>query len=65
MLLDPGDLSGARGSVAVDLASFDTGIELRNEDLRDQFLEADRYEEAILTVKGPRSRCRSSRTCRS
>ncbi len=52
VLLDPGDLAGARASVAVDLASFDTGIELRNEDLRDQFLEVDRYKEAVLAVKG-------------
>ena len=48
--VDPGALAAARARVAVDLATFDTGIELRNEDLRDQFFEVARYKEAVLRV---------------
>ncbi len=38
------------GTVAVDLASFRTGIALRDEDLRDQFFQADKYPQATLTI---------------
>ncbi len=38
------------GSIAVDLTSFHTGIALRDEDLRDQFFQSDKYPQAILTI---------------
>lgn len=49
--LDPSALENSRARVEVDLHSFDTGIDLRNEDLRDQFFEADRYPVAVLQVR--------------
>lgn len=35
----------------VDLASIDTGIELRNEHMRDNFLETAKYPKATFTLK--------------
>ncbi len=35
----------------VDLASIDTGIELRNEHMRDNFLETKKFPKATFTVK--------------
>jgi polyisoprenoid-binding protein YceI len=35
----------------VDLASLDTGIALRNEHMRDKFLETSKYPTAVYTVK--------------
>jgi len=35
----------------VDLASFDTGIPLRNQHMRDKFLETAKYPTAVYTVK--------------
>lgn len=38
-------------SFEVDLASIDTGIPLRNEHMRDNFLETKKYPKAIFNVK--------------
>lgn len=38
-------------SFEVDLASIDTGIPLRNEHMRDNFLETKKYPKAIFVVK--------------
>jgi polyisoprenoid-binding protein YceI len=43
--------SALEGSVAVDLRSLDTGIALRNEHLREKYLEVDKgagYDQAVL-----------------
>jgi polyisoprenoid-binding protein YceI len=44
--------SSLAGSLAVDLRTIDTGISLRNEHLREKYLEVDRgagYDKAVLT----------------
>lgn len=44
--------SALEGSVAVDLRSLDTGIGLRNEHLREKYLEVDKgagYDQAVLS----------------
>ena len=38
--------------IDVDLASFRTGIDLRDEDLRDQFFESSKFTKATLTITG-------------
>jgi polyisoprenoid-binding protein YceI/mono/diheme cytochrome c family protein len=38
------------GSVRIDLSGFTTGLSLRDEDLRDQFFQVDRFPQAVLTV---------------
>jgi len=38
------------GRIRIDLAGFTTGLSLRDEDLRDQFFQTDRFPEAVLTV---------------
>ena len=48
--LDPNAWASARARIDVDLASFRTGIALRDEDLRDQFFETARYTQATLNV---------------
>jgi polyisoprenoid-binding protein YceI len=46
---DPADLAdSARVHVEVDLASLDTGIELRNRHMRQNHLETDKYPQAIF-----------------
>jgi polyisoprenoid-binding protein YceI/mono/diheme cytochrome c family protein len=42
-------VSGA-GRIRIALSSFTTGLALRDEDLRDQFFEVDRYPEATLAI---------------
>lgn len=39
-------------SFEVDLASIDTGIPLRNEHMRDNFLETKKYPKAVFNVSG-------------
>ncbi len=39
------------GQVKVDASTFHTGIALRDEDLRDQFLEVQRFPEIVLTLQ--------------
>jgi polyisoprenoid-binding protein YceI len=48
--LDPAAWASGTGRVEVDLSSFRTGVALRDEDLRDQFFEADRFRSAVLTI---------------
>jgi polyisoprenoid-binding protein YceI len=48
--LDPAAWANGTGRVEVDLSSFRTGVALRDEDLRDQFFEADRFHSALLTI---------------
>lgn len=45
--LDPQDVAKAAGAVTVDLASLDTGIELRNEHMRGK-LESDKFPTATF-----------------
>lgn len=40
-----------QATFAVDLPSIDTGIELRNEHMRDNFLETAKYPKATFTLK--------------
>ena len=40
------------GRIRIDLSSFTTGLSLRDEDLRDQFFQVDRFPEATLIVTG-------------
>ncbi|HMK73173.1 MAG TPA: YceI family protein, partial [Myxococcaceae bacterium] len=40
------------GRIRIDLSSFTTGLSLRDEDLRDQFFQVDRFPEATLDVTG-------------
>ena len=47
-----GRLSGYDGSLAVDLRTLDTGISLRNEHMRESYLEVDKapgYDKAVLS----------------
>jgi polyisoprenoid-binding protein YceI len=39
----------AAGKIHISLSGFTTGLTLRDEDLRDQFFQTDRFPEAILT----------------
>jgi mono/diheme cytochrome c family protein/polyisoprenoid-binding protein YceI len=50
--VDPAQWASGTARVAVDLTSFETGLMLRDEDLRDQFFETDKFARAVLTVKG-------------
>ena len=51
LTLDPDNwTSSPQAKVSIDLTSFKTGINLRDEDLRDQFFEADTFRAATLTV---------------
>ena len=43
--------SGA-GRIRIDLTGFTTGLSLRDEDLRDQFFQSDRFPEATLILTG-------------
>lgn len=51
--VDPGDLKSGRISARFDvkLASLDTGISLRNTHMKDNYLQTNRYPEAIFTLK--------------
>ncbi len=48
---DPDTLAFGPGEVSADARTFQTGIGLRDEDLRDQFFEADRFPEIVLTLQ--------------
>ena len=41
---------GLKASFALDLASLKTGIEKRDEHMRDNFLETSKYPTAMLTI---------------
>ena len=47
---DEGSWSEGKGTVRIDLARFGTGLSLRDEDLRDQFFQVDRFPQAVLTI---------------
>lgn len=41
---------GGQGSLAIDLGSLDTGIEIRGQRMRDQLFEASKFTKAKITV---------------
>jgi len=48
---DPGDVSKAtRGRFEVDLGSLDTGIGMRDKDMRERFLETGKYPKAVFEL---------------
>jgi len=47
---DEATWSEGTGRIRIDLAGFTTGLSLRDEDLRDQFFQVDRFPEAVLTL---------------
>ncbi len=50
--LDPDNWTAApQAKVVINLDSFKTGIDLRDEDLRDQFFEVEKFRAATLTVQ--------------
>lgn len=54
--LDPADIAGTSQAILkVDLASLKTGIGLRDRQMREQFLEVDKYPEAIFSLTGVKS----------
>jgi polyisoprenoid-binding protein YceI len=44
--------SSGAGRIRIDLTGFTTGLSLRDEDLRDQFFQVDKYPEATLILTG-------------
>lgn len=49
--VDPANVSiGARAKFAVDLASLETGIGLRNKHMRENHLETDQFPEAVFVL---------------
>ena len=50
LTFDEGAWASGSGRIRIDLRSFTTGLSLRDEDLRDQFFQVDRFPEAILTI---------------
>jgi mono/diheme cytochrome c family protein/polyisoprenoid-binding protein YceI len=47
---DEASWSEGTGRIRIDLSGFTTGLSLRDEDLRDQFFQVDRFPEAVLTL---------------
>ncbi len=43
--------SGSSGSVTVKMASFDTGLSLRNQHMRENHLHTNEFPDAIFTIK--------------
>jgi len=52
--LDPADISSMSGQLVVDLASFDTGLGLRNTHMREQVLHTNEYPRAQLVISSVR-----------
>jgi polyisoprenoid-binding protein YceI/mono/diheme cytochrome c family protein len=50
LTFDEAAWAAGTGRIRIDLRSFTTGLSLRDEDLRDQFFQVDRFPEAILTI---------------
>ena len=50
LTFDEAAWASGTGRIRIDLRSFTTGLSLRDEDLRDQFFQVDRFPEAILTI---------------
>ena len=47
---DEATWSEGTGRIRIDLSGFTTGLSLRDEDLRDQFFQVDRFPEAVLNL---------------
>jgi len=47
---DEATWSEGTGKIHISLTGFTTGLTLRDEDLRDQFFQTDRFPEAVLTL---------------
>ena len=47
---DEASWSDGTGKIHISLTGFTTGLTLRDEDLRDQFFQTDRFPEAVLTL---------------
>ena len=51
LTVDPADLSkGIEGSFTVNLHSLDTGLQLRNQHMRENHLETDKYPDAVFNI---------------
>lgn len=48
--VDPADISAAKARFEVDLASLKTGIGLRDEHMREQYLETNKYPNAVFEL---------------
>lgn len=48
--LDPADVSSLTGQLVVDLASFDTGLDLRDTHMREQVLHTKEHPQAQLVI---------------
>jgi polyisoprenoid-binding protein YceI len=48
--LDEATWAEGTGKIHISLTGFTTGLTLRDEDLRDQFFQVDRFPEAVLTL---------------
>ena len=48
--LDEATWAEGAGKIHISLTGFTTGLTLRDEDLRDQFFQVDRFPEAVLTL---------------
>ena len=58
VVADPADVAASSVDVSIDLASLDTGINMRNEHLRDRFLQAEKFPAATfksVSVSGPKT----------
>jgi polyisoprenoid-binding protein YceI/mono/diheme cytochrome c family protein len=44
--------ASSAGRIRIDLTGFTTGLSLRDEDLRDQFFQVDKFPEATLIITG-------------
>jgi len=47
---DEANWAEGSGRIRIDLKGFTTGLSLRDEDLRDQFFQTDKFPEAVLTI---------------
>jgi polyisoprenoid-binding protein YceI len=55
---DPANSAGSVVDVTIDLASLDTGIGMRNDHMRNKFLQVDKFPSAIfksVSVSGPKT----------
>lgn len=50
LTVDDKELSDSKAEIEIDLKSFHTGIDLRDEDLRTQFFETEKYPQALFRV---------------
>jgi len=55
---DPANVADSKVDVTIDLASLDTGISMRNEHMRDRFLNVEKFPTATfksVSVSGPKT----------